>query len=65
MTASIILTPRLGAANTVSSILAVQIFASNLLDYFGFLNLPVHAVTLPRIVGAVLVVIGVIVVLRT
>ncbi len=49
----------------MSSILAVQIFASNLLDYFGFLNLPVHAVTLPRIVGAVLVVISLIVVLRT
>lgn len=65
MTASIILTPRLGAANTVSSILAGQIFASILLDHFGFLNLPVHAVTLPRIVGAVLVVISLIVVLRT
>ena len=49
----------------MSSILAGQIFASILLDHFGLLNLPVHAVTLPRIVGAVLVVIGVIVVLRT
>ncbi len=57
--------PEARAANTVSSILAGQIFASILLDHFGFLNLPVHAVTLPRIVSAVLVVIGVIVVLRT
>jgi transporter family-2 protein len=65
VTSSIILTPRLGAANTVSSILAGQIFASILLDHFGLLNLPVHAVTLPRIVGAVLVMIGVIVVFRT
>lgn len=65
VTSSIILTPRLGAANTVSSILAGQIFASILLDHFGLLNLPVHAVTLPKIVGAVLVMIGVIVVFRT
>lgn len=65
VTASIILTPKLGAANTVSSILAGQIFASILLDHFGLLNLPVHAVTLPRIGGAVLVVIGVVIVLRT
>jgi transporter family-2 protein len=65
VTSSIILTPRLGAANTVSSILAGQIFASILLDHFGLLNLPVHAVTLPKIVGAVLVMIGVIVVFGT
>ncbi len=65
MSASIILTSRLEAANTVSSILAGQIFASILLDHFGLLNLPVYPVSLARIGGATLVIVGVFVVLRT
>ena len=63
--ASIILTPRLGAATTVTFIVAGQILASIILDHFGLLNLPVHPVTLQRLGGAALVVAGVIVVLRT
>lgn len=63
--ASIVLTPRLGAATTVTFIVAGQILASIILDHFGLLNLPVHPVTLQRLGGAALVVAGVIVVLRT
>ncbi len=63
--ASIILTPRLGAATTVTFIVAGQILASIILDHFGLLNLPVHPVTLQRLGGAALVIAGVIVVLRT
>ncbi len=39
--ASIILTPRLGAANTVTLIIAGQVLASMVLDQFGLLSLPV------------------------
>ncbi len=63
--ASIILTPRLGAATTVTFIIAGQILASIILDHFGLLNLPVHPVTLQRLGGAALVIAGVVVVLRT
>ena len=63
--ASIILTPRLGAATTVTLVIAGQILTSIVLDHFGLLNLPVHVVTLPRIGGAVLVMIGVVIVLRS
>ena len=63
--ASIILTPKLGAATTITLVIAGQIFTSIVLDHFGLLNLPVHVVTLPRIGGAVLVMIGVAIVLRS
>ena len=63
--ASIILTPRLGAANTVAFVLAGQVLASIVLDQFGLLNLPVHPVSLARLGGAALVIAGVFVVLRS
>ncbi len=63
--ASIILTPRVGAANTVTFIIAGQVLASMILDQFGLLNLPVQPVSLGRIGGAALVIAGVFVVLRT
>jgi bacterial/archaeal transporter family-2 protein len=64
LAASIILTPRLGAANTVAFVLAGQVLASMSLDQFGLLNLPVHSISLARLGGA-LVIAGVFVVLRT
>jgi transporter family-2 protein len=63
--ASIILTPRLGAATTVTLVIAGQILTSIVLDHFGLLNLPVHVVTFPRIGGAVIMMIGVVLVLRS
>lgn len=64
LAASIILTPRLEAANTVAFVLAAQVLASMTLDQFGLLNLPVHSISLARLGGA-LVIAGVFVVLRT
>ncbi len=62
--ASIVLTPRLGAATTIGFIISGQVLASIIMDQFGLPNLPVHAVTLPRLGGA-LVVVGAIIVLRS
>ena len=63
LAASIILTPRLEAANTVAFVLAAQVLASMTLDQLGLLNLPVHSISLARLGGA-LVIAGVFVVLR-
>ena len=63
--ASIVLTPRLGAATAIGFIISGQVLASIILDQFGLLNLPVHPITLPRLGGAVLVVTGAIIVLRS
>ncbi len=62
--ASIVLTPRLGAATTIGLILTGQIMASIAIDHFGLIRVPVHEATLPRILGAGLIVAGVIVVQR-
>jgi bacterial/archaeal transporter family-2 protein len=62
--ASIILTPRLGAATTIGVVLTGQMVASIVIDHFGLLRLPVHEVSVPRLIGAVLIIAGVTLVQR-
>jgi transporter family-2 protein len=62
--ASIILTPRLGAATTVGVFLTGQVVASIVIDHFGLLGVPVQSASLPRIGGALLIVVGVAIVQR-
>jgi len=57
--ASIILTPRLGAATTVGLFLAGQMIASIIIDHFGLLRVAVHEATIPRLLGLALVLLGV------
>lgn len=59
ISASILLTPRLGAATTVGLFLAGQMIASIIIDHFGLFRLPVQEATLPRLLGAALVLVGV------
>lgn len=62
--ASIVLTPRLGAATTVGLFLTGQVIASIAIDHFGLLGVPVQPASLTRISGALLIVIGVAIVQR-
>lgn len=55
VTATIVLVPRLGATTMVASILAGQMFASLLLDHFGWLGYPHQPISLGRIAGVILV----------
>ena len=62
--ASTILTPRLGAATTVGLFLAGQVIASIAIDHFGLLGVTVQPATMPRLLGALLIIIGVAIVQR-
>jgi bacterial/archaeal transporter family-2 protein len=62
--ASIVLTPRLGAATTIGLFLAGQVIASIAIDHFGLLGLPVQSASIPRLLGALLIIVGVAVVQR-
>ncbi len=57
--ASIILTPRLGAATTVALILTGQILASIAIDHFGLFRVATQEATPLRLLGALLIVAGV------
>ena len=62
--ASVVLTPRLGVATTIGLFLAGQVVASIVIDNFGLFGTPVQAASIPRILGALLIIVGVAVVQR-
>ena len=62
--ATIVLAPRLGAASLVAAVVAGQMIASLLLDQYGLLGFPTHPMNGLRVLGAALVIVGVILVQR-
>ncbi|WP_146553965.1 DMT family transporter [Rummeliibacillus sp. SL167] len=62
--ATVILIPKIGATSTVVYILAGQVLASVLIDHFGLLNVQIHTINLPRLMGITLVICGMIIVQR-
>lgn len=57
---AIVLVPRLGAATVVALIVAGQMLASLIFDQFGLLGLIQHPISIPRLIGALLLVAGVV-----
>jgi transporter family-2 protein len=61
---TVILAPRIGVAMTFSLIVAGQMLITLVLDHFGFLGLPVKEISLPRVGGVLLIVVGVAIIRR-
>ena len=62
--ASIVLVPRLGAATLAAAIVAGQMAAALVLDQFGLVGYARHPLSLPRLLGALLLLAGVYLVQR-
>ncbi|MBC3464327.1 DMT family transporter [Pseudomonas sp. RW10S2] len=62
ITAALVLTPRLGAAGFIVCVIAGQVLSSLLIDQFGLMGLPEKPVNLPRLLGVVMIVGGMLVV---
>jgi transporter family-2 protein len=58
VTFSIILTPKLGSAATMAFIVAGQLLAGLTLDHFGYFGLAVREVSVGRVGGALLLLVG-------
>ena len=58
------LIPRLGVALTFSLLIAGQMVLTLVLDHFGFLGVPIKEVNVPRVIGVLLIVVGVVIVQR-
>ncbi len=61
---AIILVPKLGAATFLALVVAGQMLASVTFDHFGLLGLAQRSVDLPRLIGVVLLIGGVILIRR-
>ena len=57
---ALMLLPKLGASGFIALALAGQVVASLVLDHFGLFGLMERQMTLPRVVGAVLLIAGVV-----
>lgn len=57
---TIFLVPKLGATTMLALVLAGQMLTSLLLDHFGAFAFPVHPISLPRVLGVLMVAAGVI-----
>jgi transporter family-2 protein len=56
---SILLLPRLGAATTLALVIAGQMSAALIFDHFGLLDVPQHPIDAARVLGAAMLVGGV------
>jgi transporter family-2 protein len=61
---AILLVPKLGAATFIALLVAGQMLASVALDHFGWLGLDQRPIDLPRAIGVLLLVAGVILIRR-
>lgn len=61
ITAAILLAPKLGAAGFMTTVIAGQLIASVLIDYFGIMGFVSREITPSRMIGVLLVAVGVIV----
>jgi bacterial/archaeal transporter family-2 protein len=57
---AIVLLPRLGAATFIALLVGGQMLSSLVIDHFGWLGLAQHPISLPRLIGAMLLIAGVI-----
>ncbi|WP_172254075.1 DMT family transporter [Saccharibacillus deserti] len=60
--ATTILMPRIGVAATVGYVLAGQVIISVIIDHFGLIGASVHSLSGPRLLGAFLVIAGVVII---
>jgi len=61
ITAAILFAPKLGAAGFMTAVIAGQLIAAVLIDYFGIMGFASREITPSRIAGVLLVAVGVIV----
>lgn len=61
ITAALLLAPKMGAASFMTAVIAGQILASMAIDYYGLVGFEAKSITGPRLMGAALVVAGVLV----
>lgn len=61
---SIVLAPKIGVASFVVLLIAGQMTAAVLFDHFGLMGLPVRTIDLPRVIGIVLMIGGVMLIRR-
>jgi len=61
---TVALVPKLGVAMTFSLVIAGQMIVTLIIDHFGILGVPVREVSIPRIIGMLMIIAGVVLIRR-
>jgi len=61
---AVVLAPRLGAGTLIAAVVGGQMVASLVLDHFGLVGFPEHPISGARLLGAALVIVGVVLIQR-
>jgi len=56
--------PRFGATVAISLLIIGQLLSSILIDHFGLFNLPVHQLDLSRVIGVMVLFVGVYLIIK-
>jgi transporter family-2 protein len=59
VTAALLSVPKIGATNFLAAVLLGQMIGSLIIDQFGILQVPVQPITIKRVIGIVVIAIGV------
>ena len=62
--AAVVLAPKLGAGTLVAAVVTGQMITSLLLDHYGLIGFPVHLLSPVRLIGAALIIAGVVLIQR-
>ncbi|MFN3418595.1 MAG: DMT family transporter [Pyrinomonadaceae bacterium] len=61
---TVALVPKLGVAMTFSLVIAGQMIVTLIIDHFGILGVPVREISIPRIIGMLMIIAGVVLIRR-
>jgi bacterial/archaeal transporter family-2 protein len=64
ITLVVILAPKLGSTSLVVAVVAGQMIMSLILDHYGLMGFPVHPINLLRLLGVLLLILGVVLIQR-
>ena len=65
ITVALLMAPRLGALNFIMAVLVGQLVVSIAIDYFGLMGFPKQSLNINKVVGAVVVIGGFLIITRT
>lgn len=62
--AGLTLVDKIGAGSLNGTVITANIIASLVIDHYGFLNMPIHSINILRILGALLMIMGIVLIVK-
>jgi transporter family-2 protein len=64
VTSVVLLIPRIGVTTMLAASIAGQLIIASIIDHYGFFNVTVHPISLSRIAGIIMLLLGIFLIQR-